>query len=284
MNIRRRLFILQLLVCLSSVLLLSQEINMPELKGYKKICNYPVYTRNNLWDFINGAADTYLSLGFIDLNVCEYKKGKNIIKLEIYRHSSNVEAFGVYSSERSSGFRFLNIGAQAYSSGGILNFFKGNFYVKLRTNSKSEKIIQSLNTLAIRVAGMLPGEAAMPKTLGEFPVSGKLVNEEAYINEGVLGHEFLKQAFKAQYEADGTLFSIFILDKNSEEECRNTVAAYLEKTGGEPDETSGGKYVMKDGYNGNIFLAWKGNRIVIISGLAKDQTDVADQYTSQILR
>jgi len=283
MDIRRHLLLLHLLACLPSLLLLSQEINMPELQGYKKISGYPVYTRENLWDFIDGAADTYLSYGFVDLHVSEYKKGKNIIKLEIYRHSNNIEAFGIYASERSSAFSFINVGIQGYSSGGILNFFKGNYYVKLRTNAKSDKVIQSLNTLAMRVAVMLPGETAMPKTLGEFPSVGKQVNEETYISEGVLGHAFLKQAFRAQYEADGTVFSIYILDKDNEDECRNTVAAYLEKTGGELDDNAGGKYVMKDGYNGNIFLAWKGTRIVIISGLAIDQTDIADRYTSQIL-
>lgn len=284
MNYRRNLLIVLLLASYPMVVLISQEINMPELKGYRKITDYPVYTRDNLWTFINGAADTYLSYGFIDLNVCEYKKGKNIIKLEIYRYNDNVGAFGIYSTERSSGFRFLSIGAQGYSSGGILNFFKGSFYVKLRTNSGSGKVLQSLNVLAMRVASILPGENVMPKTLGEFPVQGRLMNEEAYIYEGVLGHKFLDQAFMARYEADGSLFSVYIFDKDTEEECRNTVTAYLEETGGELDDAAGGKYLVKDGYNGDIFLAWKENRIVIISGLAKDQADIADRYTSQILK
>ena len=83
----------------------AQEINIPDLKGFKKITNYPVYTPENLWDFINGAADTYLAYGFVDLHVAEYKKGKNVIKLEIYRHSDNTMAFGIYSTERSPSFR-----------------------------------------------------------------------------------------------------------------------------------------------------------------------------------
>jgi hypothetical protein len=44
------------------------------------------------------------------------------------------------------------------------------------------------------------------------------------------------------------------------------------------------RYVLKDGYNGTIFLAWKENRIVLISGLSKDQSDIADMYISDILR
>jgi hypothetical protein len=50
------------------------------------------------------------------------------------------------------------------------------------------------------------------------------------------------------------------------------------------DDLSGGKYVFKDGYNGDIFLSWKDNTIVIISGLPKDQTEIANRYSSEILK
>ena len=73
---------------------------MPELKGFKKTNSYPVYLPDNLWDFNNWAAYTYIAYGFINLHVAEYKKGKNVIKLEIYRHADNIMAFGIYSTER----------------------------------------------------------------------------------------------------------------------------------------------------------------------------------------
>jgi hypothetical protein len=41
---------------------------------------------------------------------------------------------------------------------------------------------------------------------------------------------------------------------------------------------------LKDGYNGTVFMTWKDNRIVIISGLSKDQSEVADRFTSEILK
>jgi hypothetical protein len=261
----------------------SQEHLFPGLQGFKVLSNYPVYTSDNIKDFIDGAAVTYLSYNFEDLHVAEYKKGRNVIKLEIYRYKDNTQAFGIYSSERSPSFNFINIGAQGYKTDGSLNFFKANYYVKIRTYSKSEKVLHSLETLALRVTDMIPGESAMPKALTEFPGAGKKKNEETYIRESVLGHEFLQDAFKAQYEVGDITISIFIIDKNSPDESRKTVTDYLPKAGVENDDQFGGKYVFKDGYNGDIFLSWKDNRIVIISGLSKDQTDIADRYTSQIL-
>jgi hypothetical protein len=262
----------------------AQEFSFPVLEGFKKTTNYPVYTPDNLWDFINGAADTYLAYGFADLHVAEYKKGKNVIKLEIYRHSDNTNAFGIYSSERSPSFRFMNLGAQGYIADGAINFFKGNYYVKIRTYSKNEKILKSTESLALKVSNMLEGSLEMPSVLSKFPETGKKVNEETYINESVLGHKFLNKAFKAIYEVGSDNFSIFIIENNSPEDAKKTVDAYLTATGTDAVDSGSGKYLLKDGYNGTIFLAWKENIITIISGLSKDQTDVANRYSSEILK
>jgi hypothetical protein len=262
----------------------AQEVNFPELDGYKKNTDFPVYSPDNLWDFINGAAETYLAYGFVDVHVAEYKKGKNVIKVELYHHSDHIMAFGIYSTERSPSFRFMNLGSQGYVAEGSINFFKGNYYVKIRSYSKNEKTLQTSESLALRIADMLPGSAEMPPLLSIFPSTGKKVNEEMYINESVLGHKFLSKAFKADYEVGPDVFSVFIIDSKSPVEALKSANAYLASAGAEAAESSSEKYVLTDGYNGTIFLSWRESRIVIISGLSKDQADIADQYTSEILK
>jgi hypothetical protein len=270
---------------LFSGIVFAQDIKLPDLKGYKKTTEFPVYLRDNLWDYINGAADTYLAYGFIDLHVAEYKKGKNVIKLEIYKQADHTMAFGIYSTERSPTFRFQQLGSQGYmTSDGAINFFKDNYYVKIRTYSKDENTLKSSQSLAYIVSDMLAGSTEMPSALSLFPQTGKKTNEETYINESVLGHKFLNNAYKANYESGNDVFSVFIIDNNTPEETRKTVEAYLTATGSEAMDSETGKYMLKDGYNGTIFLAWKEKRIVIISGLSKDQSETADRYTSEILR
>ena len=262
----------------------AQDIKFPDLKGYKKNTSTPVYLPENLWDYINGAADTYLAYGFIDLHVAEYKSGKNVIKLEIYKQANHLMAFGIYSTERSSTFSFIKLGSQGYSTDGAINFFKGNYYVKIRTYSKNEKTLKAAELLAFEIADILPGSSDMPSALSLFPVSGKKINEETYINESVLGHKFLNKAYKASYETGNDLFSIFIMENNTPEERQKSIEAYLTATGTDEVDSEIARYMLKDGYNGTIFLAWKENRIVIISGLSKDQSDIADRYISEIFK
>jgi hypothetical protein len=271
-------------LCLASFSSVAQDITFPALKGYKIRTDYPVYVRENLWDFIDGAADNYLAYGFIDVHVAEYKKGRAVIKAEIYRHSDNTMAFGIYSSERSPSFRFVNLGSQGYIADGAINFFKGNYYVKIKTYSKKEKVLHEEENLAARIAAMLQGEAAMPPMLSLFPSDGLKKNEEVYINESILGHSFLNRGFKASYQVGNDVFSIFIIESNSADDARKTAETYIASTGISPVETADNKFVLTDGYNGSIFLAWKDRKIVIISGLAKDQSDIADRYTSEILK
>lgn len=280
----RQILFLSLFLIILSGTVIAQDINMPDLKGYKKSSNYPVFLPENLWDFINGAADTYLAYGFVDLHVVEYKKGKDVIKLEIYKQTDNTMAFGIYSTERSPSFRFLNLGSQGYITDGSINFFKGNYYVKIRTYSKNVNTLKSAESLSVKVASMLSGGSEMPSTLSLFPGSGKKINEEIYINESVLGHKFLNKAYKASYESGNDIFSVFIIEKNTPEETRKSVGDYLTSTGADTVDSEIGRYMLKDGYNGTIFLAWKEKRIVIISGLSKDQSDVADSYTTEILK
>jgi hypothetical protein len=272
-----------LITGLFSAISLAQDPVFPALSGFKIKTDYPVFLPDNLWDFINGAADNYLAYGFIDLHVAEYKKGKDVIKAEIYRHSDNTMAFGIYSSERSPSFRFISLGAQGYVADGAINFFKGNYYVKIKTYSKKEKVLQAAESLAARISGLLTGEAAMPALLSQFPAEGRKLNEETYINESVLGHSFLNKAFKAPYQNGSDIFSIFIFESASSDEAVKTANAYISSTGMDPGESADNRIVINDGYNGTIFLAWKDKRIVIISGLARDQAEVADKYTSEIL-
>jgi hypothetical protein len=269
---------------LLNIVSMAQDGIFPGLEGYRIKKDYPVYKPENLWDFINGAADNYLAYGFEDLNVAEYRKGKDIIKLEIYRHRDKTMGFGIYSSERSPTFNFLDIGAQGYRTGGSVNFFKGCYYVKLRTYSKKEKVIKAQETLARRVASQLPGDESMPPALSRFPSEGKKANQETYIHESVLGHSFLGKAFKAVYQSGSDEFAIYIIDCESPEEVENTGHKYISSTGTDAPDTGDRKIVINDGYNGTIFLAWKDKTLTIISGLAKDQADIADKYSTGILK
>lgn len=88
----------------------------PEIKGWRISGEMKVYTPETLIEYINCAAELYLSYDFQELQVAEYLNEKNasIIIAGIYSHKTPVYTFGVYSQKRPAMGDFLNIGAQAY--------------------------------------------------------------------------------------------------------------------------------------------------------------------------
>ena len=263
----------------------AQDINMPELDGFRIEQNYPVYTPDDLWDYINGAADSYNALGFVDLTIAEYVRGrKNNIKLEIYRHTNNNMAFGIYSMERSPTYKFNELGAQGYSDNDHVHFFKGNYYIKISTHSSSKKAIQGMNDLAVLVDQNLEGEDKFPEILSLFPDDGKKVSEEIYIADNVLGHEFLRKAFRVSYEVQGNSFSVYLFNEGGAEIISEMADSYLARLDLDSGPRSEGKVFFTDGYNGPVFLAWRGGTMVLINGLEEEQTALADRYITNFIK
>jgi hypothetical protein len=277
----RKYFIAAAIFTVSLSVMSGQEL-FPVLKGYKATSDYPVYTPDDLWDYINGAADGYLAMGFIDLNITEYVKGRDRIKAEIYRFGDDTRAFGMYSMERSPDYRFIQTGVQGYNESGAVNFYKGCYYVKIMTHSKSPRVNDRMLELAGLISSRIEGKNEFPSLLGLFPREGLIQNQETYVLESVLGHEFLRGAFRSSYEVEGDHFDIYLFSCKSSDEA-SAIAGELAGDAYTPGDDVF-KYVFKDGYNGVLHMAQQGDRLVIVSGLDNDSTPLAERYIDMMLR
>jgi hypothetical protein len=278
----RKLTVLFLAALLPLAGISAQQGLFPMLKGYKIVNEYPVYTPDDLWNYIDGAADAYLALGFIDLNITEYLKGKQRIKAEIYRFGNDDMAFGLYSLERSPGYNFIKVGVQGYNEEGVVNFYKDRCYIKIMTQSKSKKTSEDMKQLAGLISDRIEGRNAFPEVLKVFPAEGKLSNQETYILESVLGHEFLRGAFRASYEVANDRFDIYLFNCPTAEEASEMAG----KLAGEAYK--GGedvfKYIIEDGFNGILYMALQGKRLIVISGLDRNSMDLAERYIDEMLK
>jgi len=264
----------------SSITLAGQQL-FPDLKGYKTVSDYPVYTPDDLWDYINGAADAYLALGFIDLNITEYVKGKNSIKAEIYSFNDDAEAFGIYSMERSPGYTFIQAGVQGYNEEGVVHFYKDRYYIKISSHSNSGKVNDKMKELAGLIAGRIEGKNDFPALLKIFPAEGLLKNQETYLLESILGHEYLNDAFRASYEVDDERFDIYLFRCSDREEAAAMAARLAGEAYMPGDEVF--KYAFEDGFNGVLHMAQQGDRLIVVSGLGFDNTTLAERYITMML-
>jgi hypothetical protein len=234
----------------------------PEIKGWKQSGGIQAFSPRKLYDYIDGAADLYLTYDFQELRVAEYLNEKKAsVTVEIYRHGTPTDAFGIYSQERLSNANFLDVGAQGYSEKNILIFVSGNYYVKINsfnTGSEDEEVLLDFGK---KVAEKLGEKGSLPSLLYSFPEEGKKKNSEKFIAKNFLGYSFFHSAFTADYELSGRKFKLYVMEGTSQEECRNMIQNYLQQTGTARKTVAEGRYTLLDPYHGEMDFTWKGKYI-----------------------
>ncbi len=234
----------------------------PEMPGWKKPDAIQVFTPDNLYDYINGAADLYLTYDFKELQVVEYvRDDKASVIIEIYRHGSPTNAFGIYSQERLTNADFLDIGSQGYYEEKVLNFFSGTSYVKISSSNTAKDDRDILVQFAKSTAEKLGGEKGFPSLLEAFPEERKIKNAEKFIGKNFLGYSFFPSAFIADYQIAGQKFKLFLMVGASPEDCRARLQRYFQQLKRPPDNIAEGRYEISDPYHGNFELFWKGKYI-----------------------
>ncbi|MCK4762522.1 MAG: hypothetical protein KAW12_10030 [Candidatus Aminicenantes bacterium] len=199
----------------------------PAVKGMKK-GKPDIYTPDNLYEYINGAAEIFLGFDFQELAALTYEDPQeHQLTIDIYRHSSARNGFGIYSQEKPVKGDFLKIGAQGYYEKGVLNFVKGSYYVKISGFDLGDKDKEVMTAAAEKISKKLVGADHFPLPTTSFPGRGKIVNSERFTAADFLGHSFLHSAFAADYKDSGTEFQIFIMEAATPKEARKIVENYF---------------------------------------------------------
>jgi hypothetical protein len=267
---KRRAFRLPLLLsCALGFLVFSgapmlegKTIAFPEMSGWKQDGKAQIFSPKTLYEYINGAADLYLAYEFQDLRVAEYKGEKKAgVTVEVYRHKTPTQAFGIYSQERLANAKFLDIGAQGYHEPNVLNFLTGPYYVKINGFNTGEDDEKVLMPFAKKVEEILGGKTLLPQVLSSFPQEGMKKNTEKFIFKNFLGYSFLHSGYTADYEVSGKKFKIFVIEGKNREDCREMIEKYLRQTGNQNPKAAEGTYGLKDSYHGPVDLLWKGKFI-----------------------
>jgi len=257
----------------------------PDIDGWSKDGQPGTYDPETLYEYINGAADLYITYDFRELLTMNYEKGEDKgLAVDIYRHDTPRNGFGIYSRERPTEGNFVSIGTEGYYDQGILNFVKGRYYVKLAGFYLEEEDKSLLTRIAEEVAGRIEDEAGFPKPVICFPDSGKIAHTERYTAVDFLGHAFLHSAYSAEYEVQDESLTLFILEGDDEEDASKMVESYLKlaRDKGREIAEPGAYYRFEDPYysSGGSMNLKQGGKYVW--GLFSDSVPLYEFYLNEI--
>jgi hypothetical protein len=231
----------------------GQASLFPQIPGWECTEDSTVYNPNNLWDILDGAADLFLEYNFVSLRTARYVKSDTLdVKVELYRHHSAEDAFGMYSQERDTGYHFITLGVQGYLETGALNFCAGSYYVKISSIQSGREVQDALLMIGTAMEKNLGQPASYPETFRLLPLPGKLPNTELYIAGNFLGYGFFGSAFVASYRIEGIAFRVFIMKFESTKRMTEAVEEYLRTIPKDSVQAFPAGYLARDPHHGPI--------------------------------
>lgn len=224
------------------------------------------FSPENLWDYINGAAEGYLVYEFENLTVKEYEHDLyGSLKVELYRHSSVPMAFGIYSLERpAEGADYLeDIGTLAYASEGVLNILVDRYYVKLLCYSEEEGVPAVLEAFAKVVADSIGGASDLPKILSYFPEKCKVPNTDGFISTNFMGFSCLSEVFVVNYidDSDQSEYQLFVIESSDDKAVKKILKCLRKQSNGRPKLTEDQYLSFETDYN-QFGLLWSGRYLL----------------------
>jgi hypothetical protein len=259
---------------------------LPKPSGWSLSETPRTFSPGTLFEYIDGAAENYLSYGFHELLVGDYKKDGSAASLtvEIYDMGDDIRAFGIYSSERYPESRFLEIGNQGYLEEGTLNFIVAGFYVKLLCFDCGEVTEEVLRSAAEQVARKVPVKGQLPPLLRLFPAEGLVANSEKFILQNVLGFGFLHHGYLADYHVQGQEFELFLIQGTGPQDAQGMLDQYLDSQGraGQIPRTIPLGYQVKDRYSHNIYIALSGNLVFGVMRIQDGFENLGQKYLARL--
>jgi len=257
---------------------------LPELADWSRTEKAQNYYPENLFEYINGAAEIYLAYDFQELIVSQHKKGQSEmnVAVEIYNMGSEKNAFGIYSAERFADNTFVDVGLQGYLEEGTLNFLVGQYYVKLLCFDCEDESAEVLTLFSQDIVKKVGETGSFPLLVQKFPKDGLVPNTEKYILRNFMGYSFLRNGYSANYIKGDLEFDCFFIESRSQEEAQHMVQEYLAAKGKENVIKEKSWYRIKDRYYHNIYLCRVGSAICGVIKIKDGFEETGEEYIQKM--
>lgn len=169
-----------------------------------------VFRDDSLYYYLNGGAEIYHTYGFREVANAQYLAGDEEISVDLFEFRDPTGAFGLYSTLRPPATEFFDVGVEGFATALTRSFVKGRFVARLTAFEASDKISMALDSLAIGIAELTPGDTTLPITLGPLPDTARIPYSEMIYSMAYLGLGFMNDVYTADYHVDSDTLTLFL--------------------------------------------------------------------------
>jgi hypothetical protein len=259
---------------------------VPEVEAWGPPEELQSYFPESLFEYINGAAESYLSYDFEELLVAQYerKASEEMLTLEIYDMGSSLNAFGIFSAERYPENESVSAGDLGYIESEALNFVSDRYYVKLLGFGSGEETESVLLSFAKGVASRVKSDGSLPLLIELFPARNLVPRSEKFIKKNFMGYEFLSNGYIASYRVGEREIECFLVEAESEENAKSMEGRLLEffaKDKQAPEKIPLG-YHLKNRYGQNLYLGRAANILFGVRRVPEEMKAEGMRYLQEL--
>lgn len=145
--------------------------------GWKKNGAPRIFTRADLYGYIDGGAELFFEFGFDQLTLQKYRKGAHEVAVEIYRMADPVAAAGTYYMKRGKETRDASFRERHTVSRHQLIFQRHRYYVTVNNLGGAEGLVPDFVRFGAAIASRLSADVP-PAELKALPAAGRLAGSE----------------------------------------------------------------------------------------------------------
>lgn len=259
---------------------------LPEIEAWKLTEAPQNYFPETLYEYINGAAEIYLSYDFKELIVAQYGKEDSEVNVtvEIYDMGTGKNSFGIYSAERFPESQFIPTGIQGYIEEGVLNFLVNRYYVKLLCFDCEKPSEKSLKLFSQSIVEKIRDKGLFPQVLDVFPQEGIIPYTEKFILNNFMGYGFFHDGYLVSYELEDLEFDCFLIEGKDRQDAQSMLKQYIRAKNRETVEEVPKGYLVKDRYYHNIYLAQVRNYICGVMKIKEGFEKIGEKYLGILIQ
>ncbi len=190
-----------------------------------------LYTKDNLFDRIDGEAEMYFPYGFDLMASARYVSKQNTqyaVEADVYKMGSPLDAFGIYANYRRSDDENVSIGTDGTIAPSQLLFYQDRYFVRLQATGTLSVNKEVFISCARAVSHNLPADAGKPKELDVLVTPSVVSKSVRYIPQSLLGYPFFRKGLMADAASGSGGMQIFIVLDETPDAARKSFNLYLE--------------------------------------------------------
>jgi Family of unknown function (DUF6599) len=260
--------VLPVFLLLGTAVSAQQYLSCHLVPGWEAAGTMREYTADNLYEYMDGNAESYLLYGFERMQGITCASGEKKLVIDVSEMENPDLAYGMFASNRDPNQSITNIAMGGQIQPRRASFAKGKYYVEMAASPEGDQSA-ALKAFATKMEPLLKGRSTPPEPLEWFPKDN--LTSVRLVPESVLGLKQLKRGYVAKY-AQAQAFVVLEASPESAADVFKKVRARFPDAS--PTEVGDESFQAKTQYLDGICIFRKGRYVAGYANLPDSQQAV----------